>query len=58
MMTVTLHAGTTRVLVERLAAAAGETNAANTTISGLGDVISAGPAVALWDLGRQVPRPP
>ena len=54
MMTVTLHAGTSRVLIERLAAAAGEPEAANVVTSGLGDVVSAGPAVALWDLGRQV----
>ena len=53
MMTVTLHAGTTRVLIERLAAAAGEAGAANVVTSGLGDVASAGPAVALWGLGRR-----
>lgn len=53
MMTVTLHAGTSRVLIERLAAAVGKPEAANVVTSGLGDVVSAGPAVALWDLGRQ-----
>jgi len=54
MMTVTLHAGSTRVLIERIAAHAGEPEAANAITSGLGDVVSAGPAIALWDLGRQV----
>ena len=58
MMTVTLHAGTARVLLERLAAAAGEPEAANTVTSGLGDIVSAGPANALWDLGRQVAGSP
>jgi phosphohistidine swiveling domain-containing protein len=53
MMTVTLHAGTMRVLIERLAGAVGQPEAANVVTSGLGDVVSAGPAVALWDLGRQ-----
>lgn len=58
MMTVTLHAGTSRVLIERLAAAAGEPEASNVVTSGLGDVISAGPAVALWDLSRLVNASP
>ncbi len=53
MMTVTLHAGSTRVLVERFAAAADEPEAANAITSGVGDVVSAGPAIALWGLGRQ-----
>lgn len=48
MMTVTLHAGTNRIMVERLAG-----DAANAITSGLGDVASAGPAVALWKLGRR-----
>lgn len=54
MMTVTLHAGTSRVLIERLAARAGESDAANAITSGLGGVASAEPAAALWDLGRSV----
>lgn len=54
MMTVTLHAGSTRVLIERMAASAGEPDAANAITSGLGEVASAGPALALWDLGRRV----
>ena len=54
MMTVTLHAGAMRILVERLAAGAGEADAANVITSGFGDVASAAPAAALWDLGRQV----
>jgi rifampicin phosphotransferase len=58
MMTVTLHAGTARVLIERLAAAAGEPEAANLVTSGLGDVVSARPAIALWDLGRKVAASP
>jgi pyruvate,water dikinase len=58
MMTVTLHAGTSRVMIERLAAAAGEPEAANVVTSGLGDVVSAGPAVALWDLSRLVNASP
>ncbi len=53
MMTVTLHAGSTRVMVERFAAAADEPDAANAITSGVGDVASAGPAIALWGLGRQ-----
>ena len=58
MMTVTLHAGTSRVLIERLAASVGEPDAANAVTSGLGEVASAGPAAALWALGRQVRRSP
>jgi phosphohistidine swiveling domain-containing protein len=58
MMTVTLHAGTARIMVERLAAKAGDPDAANTITSGVGDVASAGPAIALWDLGRQVRSSP
>lgn len=54
MMTVTLHAGAMRVLVERLAAGAGEGDAANVVTSGFGDVASAAPAAAVWQLGRQV----
>ena len=54
MMIVTLHAGAMRVLVERLAATAGEADAANVVTSGFGDVASAAPAAALWALGRQV----
>jgi pyruvate,water dikinase len=57
MMTVTLHAGTSRIMIERLAANAGEPDAANAITSGLGDVASAGPALALWDLGRQAQAP-
>ncbi len=53
MMTVTLHAGSTRVLVERFADSADEPEAANVITSGVGDVESAGPAIALWGLGRQ-----
>ena len=58
MMTVTLHAGASRILIERLAASAGEPDAANEVTSGLGDVASAAPAAALWDLGRQVRNSP
>ncbi|HYD54639.1 MAG TPA: PEP-utilizing enzyme, partial [Gemmatimonadaceae bacterium] len=54
MMTVTLHAGSARVLIERLATRAGEADAPNAITSGLGDVASAGPAAALWELGRSV----
>lgn len=54
MMTVTLHAGSMRVVVERLAATSGEASLANAVTSGLGEVASAGPAIALWDLGRRV----
>ena len=53
MMTVTLHAGAMRVLLERLTAGS-EASAVNTLTSGLGDVASAAPAAALWQLGRQV----
>ncbi len=54
MMTVTLHAGASRIVIERMAAAAGEPDAANAITSGFGGVASAGPPIALWDLGRQV----
>jgi hypothetical protein len=54
MMTVTLHAGASRIVIERMAAAAGEPDAANAITSGLGGVASAGPPTALWELGRQV----
>ncbi|HKY13451.1 MAG TPA: PEP-utilizing enzyme, partial [Microthrixaceae bacterium] len=54
MMTVTLHAGAARIVIERLTASAGEPDAANAITSGLGGVASAGPAIALWELGRQV----
>jgi pyruvate,water dikinase len=57
MMTVTLHAGTSRMMIERLAARAGEPDAANAITSGLGDVASAAPAIALWDLGRRAQSP-
>ena len=52
MMTVTLHAGVTRVLIERFSSAVAEPQEANAITSGVGDVASAGPAIALWDLGR------
>jgi pyruvate,water dikinase len=54
MMTVTLHAGASRIVIERMAAAAGQPDAANAITSGFGGVASASPPIALWDLGRQV----
>jgi pyruvate,water dikinase len=54
MMTVTLHAGAMRVVLERLCASVDEPDAANALTSGLGDVASAAPAAAMWALGRQV----
>jgi len=54
MMTVTLHAGASRIVIERMAAAAGEPDAANAITSGFGGVASASPPIALWDLGRKV----
>ena len=58
MMTVTLHAGASRIMIERLAATAGEPEAANAITSGLGGVASASPAFALWALGRRVRSSP
>ncbi len=52
MMTVTFHAGASRIVIERMTAAAGEPDAANAITSGLGGVASAGPPRALWELGR------
>jgi rifampicin phosphotransferase len=54
MMTVSLHAATARVLIERVAGSKGPVAAANAMTSGLGDVVSAHPALVLWDLARQV----
>lgn len=58
MMTVTLHAGASRIVIERMTAAAGEPDAANAITSGLGGVASAGPPAGLWELGRQVRSSP
>jgi rifampicin phosphotransferase len=58
MMTVSLHAATARVLIERIAGSNGPVAAANAMTSGLGDVVSAHPALVLWDLARQVTGDP
>jgi pyruvate,water dikinase len=54
MMTVTFHAGASRIVIERMTAAAGEPDASNAITSGLGGVASASPPRALWELGRKV----
>lgn len=58
MMTVSLHAATARVLIERVAGSKGRVAAANAMTSGLGDIVSAHPALVLWDLARQVASDP
>jgi pyruvate,water dikinase len=54
MMTVTFHAGASRIVIERMTAAAGEPDAANAITGGLGGVASARPPRVLWELGRKV----
>ncbi len=57
MMTVSLHAATARVLIERLVGTHGVA-AANVLTSGLGDIVSAQPATQLWKLAQEVEHDP